>query len=316
MELSNYKEQQYAKIQAFISLIGIATASVMGLFLFQFFGLAVAVLLTGFDLGQLFEIVEGKYDLYPNARIILLVIQGFTALGMFLVLPFFYVKYVEKTFPQLDEIIWRDKFSFLLLLLTIILVFSALPFISYTVHWNENLVLPSFLADFEQWAILKEQQIKALTIFLTDFQSDGEFMLALFVVAVIPAVGEEFLFRGIIQQKLKVVFGNIHVAIWLTGFLFSAFHFQFYGLIPRMLLGVLFGYIFYWSNSLWLPILAHFINNGYMLTVLYFFRDDFPELTLENTPAPEWHWVVISIFLTAGLLSENLLCTQMSKFRA
>ncbi len=253
-------------------------------------------------MGQLFEIVEGKYDLYPNSRMILLVIQGVTAFGMFLVLPFCFTKYIDKTFPKIHEIKLIDKMSFSLILLAILLVISTLPLVSLFVSWNENLILPEFLADFEQWAIQKERQLKELTLFLTDFQSDTEFILALIIVAMIPALGEEFLFRGIIQQKLKLLFGNIHIAIWLTGFLFSALHLQLYGLIPRMLLGVLFGYIFYWSNSLWLPILAHFVNNAYMLTALYFFRDELPDLTAEKTSAPVWHLVLISVFLSVGFL--------------
>ena len=82
------------------------------------------------------------------------------------------------------------------------------------------------------------------------------------VMAIVPAIGEELLFRGYLQQKTEILVKNSHIAILVTAFLFSMIHFDPQGLIPRFFLGVLLGYLFYWSNSLWLPILAHFINNS------------------------------------------------------
>ena len=82
------------------------------------------------------------------------------------------------------------------------------------------------------------------------------------IIALIPAFGEELLFRGLIQKGLFKSWGNIHLAIWLSAFLFSALHLQFLGFIPRFLIGGLLGYLFFWSGSIWLPILAHFVNNA------------------------------------------------------
>ena len=86
-------------------------------------------------------------------------------------------------------------------------------------------------------------------------------------MALLPALGEEFIFRGILQRLLKDWLKNIHVAIFITGFLFGAMHMQFYGLLPRMILGVIFGYLFYWSGSIWVPVFAHFINNSGAIVV-------------------------------------------------
>ena len=89
------------------------------------------------------------------------------------------------------------------------------------------------------------------------------------VIAVVPAIGEELLFRGYLQQKLVNWLSNSHTAILITAFLFSAIHFHLQGIIPRFVLGVLLGYLFYWSNSLWLPILAHFVNNAQAVIFSY-----------------------------------------------
>jgi membrane protease YdiL (CAAX protease family) len=89
------------------------------------------------------------------------------------------------------------------------------------------------------------------------------------IIAIIPALGEELLFRGVIQKELSKWSGKVHLSIWITAFLFSAMHLQFLGFFPRFLIGGLLGYMFYWSGSIWLPILAHFVNNG-VAVILYY----------------------------------------------
>ena len=91
----------------------------------------------------------------------------------------------------------------------------------------------------------------------------------LLVIAIIPAIGEELFFRGYLQQKLIKWNRSPHIGIIITAILFSIIHFQFSGLIPRFILGVLLGYIFYWSSSLWIPIIAHFVNNAQVLIIAY-----------------------------------------------
>ncbi|NNF01654.1 MAG: CPBP family intramembrane metalloprotease, partial [Bacteroidia bacterium] len=94
-------------------------------------------------------------------------------------------------------------------------------------------------------------------------------LLNLIMIAIIPAIGEELLFRGIIQRWLGSWLENIHVSIIITAAIFSAVHFQFYGFIPRMVFGILFGYMYYWSGSLWLPIVAHLVNNSTAVLLAY-----------------------------------------------
>lgn len=91
----------------------------------------------------------------------------------------------------------------------------------------------------------------------------------LLVVAVAPAIGEELLFRAGFQQVFQKAM-NPHLAILLSAFIFSAVHMQFYGLFPRWTLGIVLGYLFYWSGNLWYPIIAHFFNNGLLVILIYF----------------------------------------------
>ena len=117
------------------------------------------------------------------------------------------------------------------------------------------------------------------------------------LMAFLPALSEELSFRGTLQQIL----GNKHAAIWITAFLFSAIHMQFYGFVPRMLMGATFGYIFLWTGSLWVPVLMHFTNNGLAVIVYYLFGQNNSADTIGT--GTTWWLGVISLMITSlGLL--------------
>jgi membrane protease YdiL (CAAX protease family) len=111
-----------------------------------------------------------------------------------------------------------------------------------------------------------------LTKKFLEIKSTPELMLNLVMIALIPALGEELLFRGIIQRIFTDWSKNVHAGIWISAALFSAMHMQFYGFIPRLLLGVLLGYMLVWSGSLWLPILAHFFNNASAVIAIFLYN--------------------------------------------
>jgi len=137
---------------------------------------------------------------------------------------------------------------------------------SVLIEWNAKI---NFSGSFWDWARDREAVAERFTKFLTQFNSGSEFLLGFIAIAVLPAIGEEFTFRGWLQPALQKISGNPHVAIWVSGAIFSAFHFQFFGFVPRMLLGAMFGYFMYWSNNLWVPITAHFVNNGFSVLMVY-----------------------------------------------
>jgi len=148
----------------------------------------------------------------------------------------------------------------------------AIPTINWLAEMNSKMQLPSSMSGVEQW--MKESEAAAAKItevFLNVSTISGLFTNIL-IVALIAAVGEELFFRGVLQKLLFQWSKNIHVAIIFTAILFGAFHLQFYGFIPRVLMGVLFGYLLYWSGSIWLPILAHFTNNALAIIVDFFTR--------------------------------------------
>ena len=189
--------------------------------------------------------------------------------------------------------------SSLMWLGVILLMPLALPAVNWLKSLNDMVVLPHFMSGVELWMQQMEHQSELLTEKFLSVSSYSALALNLLVMAAIPALGEELFFRGILQTVLGEKL-NRHLAVWITAFIFSAIHLQFYGFLPRFLLGAALGYLFLFSGSIWASIVAHFINNA--LAVLLFFLTfngyltfDMDALGTQNT----W-WL--------GFLSLTLVC--------
>jgi membrane protease YdiL (CAAX protease family) len=151
------------------------------------------------------------------------------------------------------------------------------------VYWNAQLDLPESLSGLETWMKEMETQLMELTLFLTDFQTIPELLTGILVIGVFAGIGEEMFFRGVVQPKLKLYTNSAHWGIWLTAIIFSAIHVQFYGFIPRVFLGALFGYLYLYSGSLLYPILAHIFNNTLTVIVVYLSNQGQLDFDLEST---------------------------------
>lgn len=282
------------------SLLSFLFVGLCGLFLSNFLAQLFVLPFVSFDFSLLKDLITNPQN-YENSRLLVMLVQAISALGTFVLAPLFFLHYWDRT--ETPKAMIFGNFNPLLVTLTVLIMLVVMPFGSMVVQWNENISLPDFLHGFETWAKDKENYFKNLTLYLVNFESDWQFLIGLLVIAVLPAIGEELVFRGIVQHKMTKLLGNIHASIWLTGFIFSAIHFQFYGLVPRMLLGVLFGYLYYWSGNLALPMLAHFVNNAFTLSMMYWYKTqlDNPKLDMAAESAPFW-LVVFSVAFTAAML--------------
>ena len=130
------------------------------------------------------------------------------------------------------------------------------------VMWNQSMHLPEALSGLEEWMRQQEDMAEETTRILLDAKSIGALLLLIFIVGFLTGVGEEFTFRGIIQNLIAGKRRNAHAAVWITAIIFSAVHLQFYGFIPRLAIGAYLGYLLVWSRSIWLPVFAHFVNNS------------------------------------------------------
>ncbi len=164
--------------------------------------------------------------------------------------------------------------------------------LSQFMYWlNQQLPLP-------EWADSMEGKAAGMIKGLLVMNSPGEFILTLVVVAVLPAIGEELVFRGVIQQQLEIATRQPAWSVWIAAFIFSAFHLQFAGFLPRLLLGAGLGYLYLWTRSLWIPIAAHFFINGMQIAGQYIRKNALAESTKEEV---NWGATGLALLLIAGL---------------
>ncbi|WP_456243009.1 CPBP family intramembrane glutamic endopeptidase [Spirosoma soli] len=230
----------------------------------------------------------------------LMTLQAVNHLGSFLLPALLYWSVIEhRTWSQFSP---RPLHLVTGLGLVVLAVITFMPFDGLIIEWNQNLHLPQTLAPLEQWIRDKEKGLEGVTKYLTTFKTTQQLLIAMLVIAVIPAIGEETLFRGILQRNLSYWTGNVHVGIWVAAALFSAIHVQFLGFFPRMLLGALFGYLYLWSGNLWVAILAHFVNNGFTVLMVYLYQRKVTSMNIESTEVVPVAGAMISLVITAGLL--------------
>ena len=193
--------------------------------------------------------------------------QVIQSIGLFIIPPvvvayFFHAK--PAVYLQVKKIPYGKS-----ILLVIAIVYFSEPLINWLSEVNSNLVLPQWMDGLQNWMKESEDQASKLTKAFLETGSVSDLFFNIFMIGLLPALGEELLFRGVIQKLLKKLTGNAHAAIWLSAILFSALHMQFFGFLPRLLLGAMFGYMLEWSGSLWLPIIAHFVNNATAVVAYY-----------------------------------------------
>lgn len=247
---------------------------------------------------QLAEAIQSPLD-HPDIKIPLYIIQGAATFVGLIVAPAIFLTREQRS---LADFFNTRGVQIIPILTTIFVIIIFMAVNSVFIEWNSKLDFPAYADEFEKWAREREDTAAELTEFLTKLSSRGELLLALLIIAVLPAVGEEIVFRGLIQNELYRGTNNIHVAIWVAAILFSAIHMQFYGFLPRLLLGAIFGYLYYWSGNLTLAIIAHFVNNAVSVIALYFFQRGALSFDVESQESAPLQVVIPSAVVTAGLL--------------
>ncbi|MDR2680093.1 MAG: CPBP family intramembrane metalloprotease [Tannerella sp.] len=230
-----------------------------------------------------------------------------------LLLPALITAYLCSSHPKKFLHIRRIKDVRIFMLTFLMLVFLS-PAIDLTSYLNANIHLPEFMAPVETLLREAEEQTSRLTESLLSEKGVIPFIVNIIVIAVMAGIAEEFIFRGAVLRIVGKKIKNPHVAIWIVAAIFSAIHFQFYGFIPRMLLGAFLGYLLYWSKSIWPAIFAHFLNNAIIVTANYTGLSDSP---IEFLPADKnmdgKDWITGIIIAATGLLLFSLCAKAMKK---
>ncbi|MBC7863679.1 MAG: CPBP family intramembrane metalloprotease [Bacteroidia bacterium] len=187
----------------------------------------------------------------------------------------------------------------------IFVVFFSLPLVSWLGEINSEIKIPASLHSMEDWMKTKETAGSKMTELLLADRTTVGIISNILVMALLAAFSEELFFRGMMQRLLIDTKINAHVAIWITAIIFSAIHMQFYGFFPRMVLGAFLGYLFYFTGSLWISIIAHFLNNALYVAISYF-SEETKVNPLEKSPEDpdmqiSWSMAALSAMLVIGV---------------
>lgn len=235
-----------------------------------FSGMFISLMVTGF-LGVLIampafgagwqEILQYSQQNFEGAPVGLLkFVQTTQSIGFFVIPGLLFTRILLTEQERSSEERRTHPALYLLVAITLL---ASMPLINLAIHWNMSLHLPEGFARLEEEAA-------SLTEKLTRAESPFQMGVNFLIIALVPALGEELIFRRIIQPILGKWIGNMHWGIIVSALFFSAFHLQFYGFLPRFILGLYFGYLFYWSGRISVAVWAHLLNNSLALLLIYF----------------------------------------------
>lgn len=223
------------------------------------------------------------------------------SVGAFLLPPLILGYLKNENMLAVTGLLSAPRFGLLLLLIPIMV--SAAPFIMAMLELNQQMKLPAALSWLEQYLRYNEQRQEEILKQLLHMQSHFDFALNLLMIALVPAVCEEFFFRGCLQPVLAAMYRNVHLAVIISAVIFSLIHFQFYGFLPRMILGIILGYLFAWSNNLWYSVAAHLLNNGAQVVLLYLYQLRKISFDMAQAEAPGMGYVILATILMFWSLS-------------
>ena len=284
------------EINPFLQLLLLLFYAIVGAIIFTIISLVVILAIYGFQIIKDFSLITSGDPRYTDA---LKILQIGTSIGMFVLPP---IALALTNGKKAANFYGFAKPKFVLLILVIIIMMVSMPFMEWTAVWNQKMVLPDGLKWLEKWMKESEESAMKMTIQLLTVRNNWDFIVNLVMIAVLPAIGEELMFRGGVQRSIDKMFGNHHAAIWISAIIFSAIHMQFYGFVPRLLLGAGFGYLYYFSGSIWYAMLAHFLNNAYAVcAALYMQKHNMPLDKADEPVGFPWYGYLISAILTIAL---------------
>lgn len=274
-------------------------------FLFMYQG--VGVILSSF-----YYVIEKS----PESNIllrkdVLLVGQiGGILVGM-IVLPLLYIFFIKKELQKpIFEPSWKQISSFMLAAISI--TFIIMPLVGIIGDWNKDIQLSFVWDSLASGMRVMEDKAAQATKLIVAYNSIGEMLLVLFTVALLPAVAEELVFRGILLNDLNKTFNNVHLSVFISAFIFSFIHFQFFGFFPRLLLGIVLGYLYITSGNILVSMLMHFTNNAVVVLAMNLHAKGFLEIDPESSKDLPTESIYISIILSSALFYA---CWRMYKLR-
>ena len=280
--------------------------------------IALGWLFYGVNLSEMQTMIQDTSN--PKNISVLKFLQTFQSIGVFIIPPFIVAWFLNDQVSVFLQ--YNKKPNFKSVLFVIAIIYFANPLINWLTEINSGLSLPEWMSSVEIWMKNSEDQATQITEAFLSTTSLTTLLTNILMIGVLPAVGEELLFRGIVQQLFKKKFGNAHAAIWISAAIFSALHMQFFGFLPRLVLGAMFGYMLEWSGTLWLPVIAHFVNNTTAVIAYYLMQKGMIGGGIDKTGTwsdGSFYLVIVSLiflfaFFRALYLSSHTNTPAESKF--
>jgi len=237
----------------------------------------------------------------PSDISVLKISQLLLSIGV-IVLPPIFLAYLISTNPFNFLYLYKRNTNWREIVFVVLFMIIIIPFINLLGDLNHRLVLPKVFSGLEMWMKTSEDQAAELTQKFLNVRTIPGLFFNIILIALIPAIGEELYFRGAVQRVIQPWKG-IQVSIWITAIIFSTIHFQFYGFVPRMLMGAFFGYLLFWSKNLWFPVIAHFTNNAIAVIFYYLKFNGFklPDIDSIGTGNTIWIGLVSGAIGLSGL---------------
>lgn len=231
--------------------------------IFVLAALIVIGLILGTLIGVAYPLITGCNPTDLNSlRFIQICSQIFT----FILPPIIYSMLINnRPFKSLGF----NKTTLLWILIGVAMTYTIMPLNSIIGEWNTNIKLPESMSGLEEWMKTMQEAATEMIERLVYVDNIGGLIINLFMIAGLAAFGEELLFRSIIQTSLIKLCKNAHIGIFIASAIFSFIHLEFYGFFPRLIIGLLLGYMYYYSRSIWIPMAMHFANNGTIVFLYY-----------------------------------------------
>ncbi len=263
--------------------------------IFILVALLILGLIIGSVIGVIYPLVTGQDVMSLNSlRFMQISSQIFT----FVLPPILYAILVKE---NLKESLGIKNVSYHWFIIGFIMMYAILPLNNVFAEWNAGLKLPESMSGIEKW--IKEVYESSAVIMekLVNVDTFGGLVINLIMIAGLAALGEELLFRSVIQTSLIKICKNAHVGIVITSVIFSFIHFDFYAFIPRLVLGLLLGYMFYFSGSIWVSMFMHFVNNATVVVIYYLNNINITNIDVETFGQTQLLPLLISIVLMVAL---------------
>lgn len=297
-------EKPYYQMSYALQFLLMVLLAIAGLVLGGFIcGLVIVILYGPSAFGNMLQM---SANMSANSLNSLKIMQMGSSVFGFLIPAIFFGKVIVRQPGLYLKTNWR--FPLMLLLMVFFIMLISSPLMEMLISLNQKMSFPPAFKAVENWMRKMEDTAGQQTEILLQMKTVGSFIVNLLMIAILPALAEEFIFRGCFQQIFTGWTKSMHWGIWIAAALFSAIHFEFFGFLPRMLLGAFFGYFAAWSGSIWPAVLGHFLNNGVAVVMSYLYQVKYLANNPDDQQLFDWKSYIFSIVLTGilFLLYKNI----------